>query len=579
MKFRHIVGVVWLLCLGMSCAGGHRFTPAPIKTFDPDNADIPEPKVKEENQIWDILDYTFVYQIEKVLDLNWSARKVGKGLHLVKGKPADNINALDEVPNSSWFTNRHYQHRMTLEELKRGPNVTSGPDDSGPWTIVRGKFEGGTPGFTIQDARGDYYIMKFDAPEFPEMGSSAEVISTKILYACGYNVPQNTIEYFDPKNLRIGASAKVVEGGVKRPMTRADLEHMLAGRPRRADGKVRAMASKFVDGKPVGVWNYRGTRGDDPNDRVFHEHRRELRGLRTISSWLSDEDRRAANTLAVYTTDATSGHRYIKHFLIDMGSTLGSNNTVPHAPKYGNEYLVDPRTIGLQYVTLGLWVKPWEFDTRHLDPEFPSVGYYESEIFNPGAWYPTYPNPAFEYATYRDAFWGAKLVMAFRDDEIRAIVEEAKMTDKRAEAYLIETLIQRRDKIGLYWFARMNPVDKFAFEVTADGKVFLTFHDLAVDGQLASSSETRYVVTFAARKYGHYKQMVIDRPRIPVSNNGDGFFDDILQRYHPSVENRVFSLMLQTRREGQKPGNKVTVYFYYPGPNELPRVVGLVRAE
>ena len=293
----------------VGCGSSHKFTLAPVKTFDPDNGTIPRPKEKEENQIWDIFDMTFVYQTEKLLDLNWGARKIGKMLHVTRGKPADNVNVLDEVPNSSWHTNRHFHQPMTLKELARGPNVTDGPDQSGPWVITRGKFEGGTPGFTIKDAKGDSYILKFDASQHQEMGSSAEVISTKILYACGYSVPQNTVEYFDPNILQVGETAKVRDSGGKRPMTSEDVGKMLKAIPRGEDGTIRVLASKFVSGRPVGVWNFRGTRSDDPNDRVHHEHRRELRGLRVISSWLNDADRRAANTLAVYTEEGIFQNR------------------------------------------------------------------------------------------------------------------------------------------------------------------------------------------------------------------------------------------------------------------------------
>lgn len=561
------------------CSGGRKFSLAPIKTSDPDNLHIPQPDEKEENQIWDIVDMTFFYQIEKVLDLNWSARKVGKGLQLVSGRPADNVNRLDEVPNSSWYTNRHYHNRMTIEELKQGPDITAGPDQNGSWTIVAGKFEGGTTGFTIKDAKGDFYLLKFDPPEYQEMGSSAEVISTKILYACGYNVPQNTVAYFDPDILQIGETAKVEEAGSKRAMTSADLEAMLAPLPRRADGKIRTMASKFVDGKPVGVWFYKGTRSDDPNDLVDHEHRRELRGLRSIGSWLNDADRRAANTLAVYTTDPETGNKYIKHYLIDMGSTLGSNNLFPHAPKYGNEYLVDPRTIALQYLTLGLYVKPWEFETGHFNPQYPSVGYFESDIFDPGDWYPTYPNPAFEYATYRDAFWGAKLVMAFTDEDIRAIVEEAKMSNPAAREYLIRTLIERRDKIGRYWFERMNPLDKFEFEQTGRS-LDLVFHDLAVDAGFASADDAQYVYTMSHKKQGIHHQGVVSETRIPISDNGDGILDRILSTDNFDGEaDKVFSVKIQTLRIDKERSRAVHVYFYYPGFEKEPRVVGIVREE
>ena len=585
VKFQILFFII-LIIFGCS---SHKFTLAPIKTFDPDNKNIPAPKDIKENQIWDIADMTVFYQIEKVLDLNWSARKIGKGLNLVKGRSADNVNALDEVPNSSWYTNRHYQNRMNLEDLQNGPNVTAGPDQSGLWLIWLAKTEGGTPGLFIRDAKGDAYILKFDAPQFQEMGSSAEVISTKFFHAAGYHVPQNTIEYFDPDILQVQEGVMIPVQGSERQMTTRDVEDLLRPIPRREDGKIRCLASKLVDGKVVGVWNYIGTRSDDPNDLVHHEHRRELRGLRTFASWLSDEDRRAANTLAVYTEDKETGNKYIKHFIIDMGSTMGSNNIIPHAPKYGSEYLVDPRTIALQFITFGLYVKPWEFEIEPLefigrkeDPNFPyfhSIGYYESEIFDPGDWYPTYPNPAFEYATYRDAFWGAKIVMSFTDEDIRAIVKTANYSNPKAEEYLIKTLIERRDKVGRYWFERMNPLDKFKFKQSND-VLTLTFNDLAVDGHLASAKDTKYIYTLSYNKKGLHKQEFVHAPKIPISANGAGFLDQILATNDiKNEEDKIFLIKIQTVRKGKKPSRAVDVYFYYPGQNKEARVVGILREE
>ncbi|MCH8982033.1 hypothetical protein IH922_08450 [candidate division KSB1 bacterium] len=372
-------------------------------------------------------------------------------------------------------------------------------------------------------------------------------------------------------------------------MTTRDVEDLLRPIPRREDGKIRCLASKLVDGKVVGVWNYIGTRSDDPNDLVHHEHRRELRGLRTFASWLSDEDRRAANTLAVYTEDKETGNKYIKHFIIDMGSTMGSNNIIPHAPKYGNEYLVDPRTIALQFITFGLYVKPWEFEVepqefmgRKESPNFPyfhSIGYYESEIFDPGDWYPTYPNPAFEYATYRDAFWGAKIVMSFTEEDIRAIVKTANYSNPKAEEYLIKTLIERRDKVGRYWFERMNPLDKFKFKQSND-VLTLTFNDLAVDGHLASAKDTKYIYTLSYNKKGLHKQEFVHAPEIPISANGAGFLDQILAANDiKNEEDKIFLIKIQTVRKGKKPSSAVDVYFYYPGQNKEARVVGILREE
>ena len=55
------------------------------------------------------------------------------------------------------------------------------------------------------------------------------------------------------------------------------------------DGTLRCVASKFLSGKPVGIFDYHGRRPDDANDRVDHEHRRELRAL--LGDRLVDERR------------------------------------------------------------------------------------------------------------------------------------------------------------------------------------------------------------------------------------------------------------------------------------------------
>ncbi|MFQ6116393.1 MAG: hypothetical protein ACE5NG_20225 [bacterium] len=302
--------------------------------------------------------------------------------------------------------------------------------------------------------------------------------------------------------------------------------------------------------------------------------------MRIISSWLNDADRRAANTLAIYTEE--EGKKFIKHYLLDMGSTLGSNNLIPHAPKYGNEYLVDPRTIGLSLIALGLYVKPWEFEQGHLNPNYPSVGYFESRLFDPGRWVPTYPNPAFENCTLRDAYWGAKIVMSFSEDDIRAIVETAKMSDPMAKEYIIKTLIERRDKIGRYWFSRMNPLDKFRFESNhKKGQITLNFNDLAVDGNLNSARESKYVYTLLYKKNEIHKQAIVDEPSIPITENGKGYLDEILTKTNGIVreEDKIFSVKIQTQREKGDLSKAVEVYFYYPGSSGKPRVVGIVREE
>ena len=153
--------------------------------------------------------------------------------------------------------------------------------------------------------------------------------------------------------------------------------------------------------------------------------------------------------------------------------------------------MVDFRTIIRSIVSLGFYRKPWE---EPVPMPYVSLGYFENETFRPGGWVPDYPNPAFERCTNRDGYWGAKIVMAFRDDEIRAVVERGRYSDPGATAELTRLLAERRDMIGRYWFERVNPLDHFEVE---GGR--LRFVDLAVEGGLVprASRQWRYAVVDA----------------------------------------------------------------------------------
>ena len=283
----------------------------------------------------------------------------------------------------------------------------------------------------------------------------------------------------------------MVDGeGRRRSMTDADLQNVLSSIEKQAKGHIRCLASKRLTGIPLGVFDFHGRRKDDPNDRVKHQHRRELRGLRAISSWINDVDRCAANTLNMFVTDE-QGRQYIKHYLINMDATLGSSSVRPHTPRSGNEYFVDFRYIVPSVLGLGLYRKAWE-DAKPI--HFPSIGYLESDVFSPRRWVTNYPNPAFQRCTNRDGYWGAKIAMAFSDADLAAIVKTGHLNDKKAEERLIQLLIARRDKVGDYWFRRINPLDRFWIDRRG-----LHFEDLAIVGNLATEAETRYFYQFLSR--------------------------------------------------------------------------------
>jgi hypothetical protein len=372
-------------------------------------------------------------------------------------KPARGVNTLGEVMDSEWYTNRHGRTRMTLDELQRGPGNEQPPSMSKPWRVTSAKSEGVTPGFTIVDGSGRRYLLKFDPPAHAELASAADVISSKFLYALGYNVPENYIVRFRPEQLGLDSESAFVDHyGKRRALTPRDLEGILAKVKAGPDGYIRALASRFIPGSPVGAFRYHGTRSDDPNDTIPHEHRRELRGLRVFAAWLDHDDSRSINTLDTLVDDA--GRKYIKHYLIDFGSTLGSATYGPNSPRSGNEYVFEWGAASRQFVSMGFWVPKW---AKAKYPDIASAGKFEYSVFDPERWVPEYPNPAFTNMTADDAFWAAKQVMSFSDEDIRAIVSTGEYSDVEAEQWVIQCLIERRNRIGQAFLSRVLPLDRF----------------------------------------------------------------------------------------------------------------------
>ena len=367
-----------------------------------------------------------------------------------------NINSLGEVPDSNWFTNRHGLKLMSIDELVRGPDK-GGPSLEGKWQVIQNKLGGISPGFRIMDSTGIIYQLKFDPRTNPEMATSAEVISTKFFHAMGYFVAEDYIVKFSRDQLTISPQAQFIDMvGKVRSMKATDVDEILTRAAIGSDGKYRAVASKFIPGKPVGEYLYHGTRADDPNDIFPHEHRRELRGLRVFCAWLNHDDSRSINTFNTLISE--NGRQFVRHYLFDFGSTLGSGSTMPQKARASNEYLWEPGPTFKSMFSLGLWVRPW---LKVKYPTYPSLGNFEADFFQPEKWKPEYPNPAFRNMTDEDAFWAARIVMAFTDEQVRAMVRTGQLSDSKAEEYLIACLIKRRDKIGQHWLNQVNPIDYF----------------------------------------------------------------------------------------------------------------------
>jgi hypothetical protein len=404
---------------------------------------------------------------------------------------ARNINTVGEVPDSSWFTNRVGRRAMTAGEIARGPDSRTSVSLDG-WIVAGGKSAGVQPGFRMIDPSdgNQLYQIELDPPSNPEMATGAEMIGTAFYHAFGYATVEVYLAELDPATIVIAPTARVFDPliGERRPLTRLDLDRVLRRGARQVNGRYRVLVSRFAPGQPLGNFRYYGTRPDDPNDIVPHEHRRELRGARVFGAWLNHDDSRGVNSLDMLVTDGA--RRYVQHYMFDFGSIMGSGTVFAQRHRAGNEYILEWRPGWLTLATLGLYTRPW-LHIRYPDVP-PSVGRFEGDAFDPAAWRPEYPNPAFQNMRADDAFWAARIVSRFSDEAIRAVVAKARYSDPRATDYIVETLIKRRDKVLRTWLAGVNPVVDVALSNDA-----LTFDNAAVAAGLAEAPDG-YRAVFSA---------------------------------------------------------------------------------
>jgi hypothetical protein len=286
---------------------------------------------------------------------------------------------------------------------------------------------------------------------------------------------------FDPKHVDFDPKATIRRpSGARTRFTHDDMNAILERVARRADGTYRIIAGRLIPGKILGGFQYDGTRPDDPNDVVPHEHRRELRALRVFGAWTNLTDLKAANTLDALVT--VNGRAIVKHYLQDVGSTFGMCNDL-HEWDLSYEHFVEGDTTRRRLLSFGFALSPWQ-TIQYV--EHPSIGKFEGDRFDPRQWRPQTPTTAYLETRDDDAFWAARRVAAFTDEMIRAAVHLGEYSDPAAEKYLADVLIKRRNKVTSTYLTAVNPI--VSPRLDAGGR--LTFENAAVAAGVAGGSAT-----------------------------------------------------------------------------------------
>lgn len=470
--------------LAIHCGGGIRRFPnrAPLWE-DPDRQSLAAPPEAYFSPFgWDAADHTLF-------------RPVSRFFAVDPGGEAMNVNAFDEVPNSSWFQNRIGQAPMELLAVERGACDAPVLAAKGPWVVKGAKPNGANPGFQIKAADGRRYLLKFDGTLQGERATAADVLGSRLYHAAGYHAPCNSVVFFDPAILQIDPDA-TSEGddGEEVPLTRADIEEVLTKSFRLPDGRYRASASLFLPGRPLGPWTYQGTRDDDPNDVVPHEDRRELRGGYVLASWLNHFDAREQNSLSVWIEHGTGGHGHVRHYYLDFGDCLGSLwDQEGISRRLGHAYYLDIPYLVEDTVTLGLRHRPW--DSPRYGPAGPTLGYFDIDDYEPERWRTGYPNPAFIRASERDNAWMARIIAEIDPARLRAALAPAKVQEPITRSEILRILLGRRHKLLHRWLSRLSPLTRPELVAGDDGPS-LCLRDSAVVGGVASGARRQDQVRF-----------------------------------------------------------------------------------
>lgn len=423
---------------------------------------------------------------------------------------AVNVNALDEVPDSSWFTNRIGVKQLSKDELMTGScggeliNVDLG---DGAIVIDQGKPNGANPGFRIRMPDGKKYMLKADGEGEPERATGATSIATRLYYAAGWYAACDNVVYIRPASLKLTPGLMVTDNeGRTKIFDEHGLKKVLEFASHRGE-LVRFTASRWLDGRTIGPFTYSGIQDDDPNDIIPHEDRRDLRGAKLLAAWTSHYDSREQNSLETWMADndkdPDSSPGKVLHYYIDLGDTFGGM-WVPDSlwRRMDRSYLFDPNDIGLDFITFGFLTRPW--DRVHKDPGT-LFGYYSENEFDPEHWYGLYPNPAFARMGERDGAWMARIIARFTDDDLATVVTAGNFTDPAQTQFLLSKLIARRDVILRRYLSRVSPVTDLT----------------VVEGELCGVDLARRTGVFPAASFA-YQARVSDRPGVTVRVLDDG---------------------------------------------------------
>ncbi len=388
---------------------------------------------------------TFINELYKA-DV-YVRRELVNGLDPRRVPHALDVNAIDEVPRSSWFQRPRDEHAPLRDYRRDGPPRP-------PIRFLDDPASSGTPeAVVISDARGLRYELQPDLKDRPKMRTAAAVIASRLLHAIGYRTPEVYI-----LTLNTGE---------------------------------RMAATRWPNGEDLGPTPIVSTRGDDPNDAIDHLDRRTLRALHVVCGWLAIKRLRPRMLRDVYVGSSPKG--YVEHQLVGLDGALGVDDYID-AVKWANDPDRQDSNFFLRVFSMGLSPK-----APSIMPQtrWPSVGLITERLL-PAEHDTSPPFEPFDRMSASDVYWATKRIAAIPHASIARAIMAARIKAK-PQNWLLQVLHMRRAAVIAYGYDRVTPLEVVTIKPPArEQPAFVELADLAITAGVMKASKTSYQVRYLA---------------------------------------------------------------------------------